>query len=92
MQSVTLSSQTYDKVRDLLGSMTKSMLMSETKSCSMTCQSVSEGEETRLIEDEPSEAKARLRSQARQMERTLHYWTHNVMPYRHLQVLDTNAR
>ena len=32
----------------------------------MTCQSVSEGEETRLREDELSEANARLRSQARQ--------------------------
>ena len=40
--------------------------MSMLKSCSMTCQSISEGEETRLNEDEPSEAKARLRSQARQ--------------------------
>ena len=40
------------------------MLMS--KSCSMTCQSISEGEETRLREDEPSKVKARLRSQARQ--------------------------
>ena len=32
----------------------------------MTCRSVSEGEETRLNEDEQSRAKARLRSQARQ--------------------------
>ena len=40
--------------------------MSMSKSCSMTCQSVSEGEETRLREDKPSQAKVRLRSQARQ--------------------------
>ena len=32
----------------------------------MTCWSISEGEETRLNEDEPSEVKARLRLQARQ--------------------------
>ena len=53
----------------------KLMLMSETKSCLMNCRSVSEGEETRLKEDKPSRAKARLRSQARQVERTLHCWT-----------------
>ena len=40
------------------------MLISKT--CSMTCWSVSKGEETRLNEDELSKAKARLRSQARQ--------------------------
>ena len=40
--------------------------MSMSKSCSITCWSVSKGEETRLNEDEPSETKARLRSQARQ--------------------------
>ena len=91
MQSVTLSSQTYDEVQELLGSITKSVSMSETKSCSMTCQSVSEGKEMRLIEDKLSEVKARLISQARQVERMLYCWTHNIMPYRHHQVLDTNA-
>ena len=40
--------------------------MSMLKLCSMTCQSVSEGEETRLNEYEQSRAKASLRSQARQ--------------------------
>ena len=40
--------------------------MSMSKSCSMTCWSISEGKETRLNEDKPSIAKARLGSQARQ--------------------------
>ena len=40
--------------------------MSISKSCSMTCRSVSEGKETRLNEDKPSKVKVRLRSQARQ--------------------------
>ena len=99
MQSVTLSSQTYDKVRDLLGSM-KSKSKSERKSCSMTCQSISEGEETRLKGDKLSQAKARLRSQARQVERMLHCWTqhkhHTGKPLgtgyqlRHCQTLDND--
>ena len=58
---MTLSSQTYDEVQEWLGSIMKSMSVSEAKSCSMTCQSISKGEETRLREDELSEAKARLR-------------------------------
>ena len=57
----------------------KSKSMLETKLCSMTCQSVSEGKEMRLIEDELSKVKVRLRSQARQVERMLHCWTHNVL-------------